>query len=131
VAYQAIVIPVMIASPGDVTEEREIVRSVIHEWNDINAAGSKTILVPVGWDTHASPEMGGRPQELINSKVLKQCDLLVLDQAMARGPMVGGVGRGCGVSGGARSSPRAAARCHWSHCRFDHVSLRFSMWPWR
>lgn len=76
-AYQATVIPVMIASPGDVTEEREIVRSVLHEWNDINAVGSRTILAPVGWDSHASPEMGERPQELINSKVLKQCDLLV------------------------------------------------------
>jgi hypothetical protein len=76
-AYQAVVIPVMIASPGDVSEERRIVREVIHEWNDINAATSRIILAPVGWETHSSPELGERPQELINSKVLKQCDLLV------------------------------------------------------
>lgn len=76
-AYRAVVIPVMIASPGDVTEERDIIRSVIHDWNDVNAASSKVILVPVGWETHSSPELGDRPQELINTRLLKDCDLLI------------------------------------------------------
>lgn len=76
-AYTATVIPVMIASPGDVFEEREIVRAAIHDWNDVNAATSKVMLAPVGWDTHASPELGSRPQELINSRLLKNCDLLI------------------------------------------------------
>lgn len=67
----------MIATPGDVTKEREIIREVIHDWNDINASNSKIILSPVGWDTHSSPELGNRPQELINSRLLKDCDLLV------------------------------------------------------
>ena len=51
-AYTATVIPVMIASPGDVTEERRIIREVIHEWNDINSALSKVMLIPVGKPTH-------------------------------------------------------------------------------
>lgn len=76
-AYRALVIPVMIASPGDVAEERDIVRSVIHDWNDVNASASKVVLSPVGWETHSSPELGARPQELINSRLLKDCDLLV------------------------------------------------------
>lgn len=76
-AYQATIIPVMIASPGDVSTEREIVREVIHDWNDVNAAFTKVMLSPVGWDSHSSPELGARPQELINNRVLEQCDLLV------------------------------------------------------
>ncbi len=76
-AYQATIIPIMIASPGDVAEEREIIRSVIHEWNDVNAATTKIMLNPVGCETHTSPELGARPQELINSRILKDCDLLI------------------------------------------------------
>lgn len=67
----------MIASPGDVSDEREIIREVIHDWNDVNAVASKTMLSAVGWETHSSPELGARPQELINSRILKDCDLLV------------------------------------------------------
>lgn len=76
-AYKALVIPVMIASPGDVASERDIIRSVIHDWNDINASASKVVLSPIGWETHSSPELGARPQELINSRLLTECDLLV------------------------------------------------------
>lgn len=76
-AYQATVIPVMIASPGDVYEEREIVREVVHSWNYINSLKSKVVLMPAGWETHSSPELGARAQELINSRVLKDCDLLI------------------------------------------------------
>lgn len=76
-AYLATVIPVMIASPGDVYEEREIVREVVHSWNYINSLKSKVVLIPAGWETHSSPELGARAQELINSRVLKDCDLLI------------------------------------------------------
>jgi hypothetical protein len=33
--------------------------------------------MPAGWETHSSPELGARAQELINSRVLKDCDLLI------------------------------------------------------
>lgn len=75
--YKAMVLPVMIASPGDVLEERNIARDVIHEWNYINSLRAKAVLMPVGWETHSSPELSGRAQELINERVLKDCDLLV------------------------------------------------------
>ncbi len=76
-AYQATVIPIMIASPGDVYEEREVVRDVIHMWNYIHSANTRVMLTPAGWETHGSPELGTRSQELINSRILKDCDLLV------------------------------------------------------
>lgn len=76
-AYKATVIPIMIASPGDVFEEREVIREVIHIWNYINSAKTKVILIPAGWETHSFPELGARPQELINRHILKDCDLLI------------------------------------------------------
>ncbi|AZM96576.1 MAG: hypothetical protein GYB28_05350 [Gammaproteobacteria bacterium] len=76
-AYKATVLPVMIASPGDVADEREITRQVIHDWNDVNSQRSQVMLAAVGWDSHSSPELGVRAQELINTRVLKDCDLLV------------------------------------------------------
>lgn len=76
-AYKATVISIMIASPGDVTEERDVIRNVIHDWNDVNAQRSKVMLAAVSWDSHSSPELGARPQELINRRILTDCDLLV------------------------------------------------------
>ncbi len=76
-AYLATVLPVMIASPGDVQEYRGIVRDVLHEWNYINSVEANAVMMPVGWETHSSPELGSQPQELINDRVLSECDLLV------------------------------------------------------
>ena len=76
-AFQATVIPIMIASPGDVQVERNIIREVILEWNDVHIFEEKVTLHPMGWDTHSSPELADRPQELINTRQLKKCDLLV------------------------------------------------------
>jgi hypothetical protein len=75
--YDAKVFKIMIASPGDVALERNIVRDIIHEWNDIHSETRKIVLLPVAWDTHASPELGDRPQAIINKQVLEKCDLLV------------------------------------------------------
>jgi hypothetical protein len=76
-AYNAKVFNIMIASPSDVGSERSIVREVIHEWNVIHSEVRKTVLLPVGWETHLSPEMGSRPQEIINNRILEKCDVLV------------------------------------------------------
>ena len=75
--YTATVIKVMIASPGDVATERKLIREVIHEWNAIHSADRKTVLLPVGWETHSSPSMEDTAQSIINKQVLADCDLLV------------------------------------------------------
>jgi hypothetical protein len=75
--YQATVLRVMIASPGDVPTERRAAREVVTEWNYANSEERGIVLMPVGWDTHSSPAMGGRPQSIINEQVLEKCDLLV------------------------------------------------------
>lgn len=76
-SYTAKVYQIMIASPGDVPEERAIIRECVHRWNDVNAASRKMMLQAVGWETHAVPETGQHPQESINKRLLRNCDLLV------------------------------------------------------
>jgi hypothetical protein len=75
--YGARVYKVMIASPADVEKERRIARDLIHEWNTINSEDRNIVLMPVVWDTHSSPSMEARAQEVINRQVLVGCDLLV------------------------------------------------------
>lgn len=76
-AYSATVYRVMIASPSDVVEERNLVRKIIQEWNDLHSRDRAIALMPIGWDSHSRPEMGTRPQEIINNQVLRDSDLLV------------------------------------------------------
>jgi hypothetical protein len=75
--YEARVFKVMIATPSDVPQERQIIREAVHQWNALLADDKKVVLLPVGWETHAHPMMGDRPQALINKQVLEDCDLLV------------------------------------------------------
>lgn len=76
-SYDAKVFNVMIASPSDVPSERNIVREVVYEWNAVHSQSRKVVLLPVGWETHSTPEMGGRAQAILNDQILKKCDLLV------------------------------------------------------
>ena len=76
-ARQATIYDVMIASPGDVATERQIAREVVHEWNAVHGATSDVFLNAVGWETHSSPSMGERPQEIINKQILQHSDLLI------------------------------------------------------
>jgi len=68
---------VLIASPSDVEEEREIAVRVIQEWNDLYSYSRNVVLLPLRWETHTAPEYGTRPQEVINRAIVDQCDLLV------------------------------------------------------
>lgn len=76
-AYDVTAIEVFIASPGDVTEERQIVRDELQVWNATYVRTSKVVLLPVGWETHSAPELGGRPQQMINDRLLEHADILV------------------------------------------------------
>lgn len=76
-SYTATVFNIMIASPSDVPHERNSIREAIHRWNDLHAQHRNIILMPIGWETSISPEMGDHPQALINKRILSRCDLLV------------------------------------------------------
>lgn len=76
-AYQATVYRILIASPSDVTAERKAIPEVISSWNATHAEDYGVVLVPVMWETHSTPEMGDRPQAIINKQIVASCDLLV------------------------------------------------------
>lgn len=46
---------VLIASPSDLTEEREAATMAINDWNAQHAAAEGIVLLPVKWETHARP----------------------------------------------------------------------------
>ena len=75
--YPATVIQVMIASPSDVPDERDAIEKEIHRWNYTHSSTRNVVLMPVRWETHSAPDLGGRPQGLINERILGGCDLLV------------------------------------------------------
>lgn len=75
--YEAKVFSILIASPSDVFEEREIAVRTIQEWNDLHSSNRQIVLLPMRWETHTSPEYGTRPQEVINRQIVDQADLLI------------------------------------------------------
>lgn len=76
-SYEAKVFRVLIASPSDVEEERDIAVKTIQEWNDLNSHERQIVLLPLRWETHTAPEYGKRPQEIINKQMVDHCDLLI------------------------------------------------------
>src|SRR6267143_520327 len=75
--HEAKVYKIFVASPSDVKDERRAIVQVIHAWNAANATATGSILEPVLWETHSSPEMGDRPQAIINRQLVRDCDILV------------------------------------------------------
>jgi hypothetical protein len=76
-SYSGVVIEVMIASPSDVAEEREVAREVIRAWNDTNARQRGVVLLATGWETHSAPGLDGRAQQTINERILAHSDLVI------------------------------------------------------
>ncbi|MFC1766644.1 hypothetical protein ACFL6U_31775 [Planctomycetota bacterium] len=75
--YDSRVFRILIASPSDVEEERDIAVRVIQEWNDLYSYSRKVVLLPLRWETHTAPDFGTRPQEVINRAIVDNCDLLL------------------------------------------------------
>jgi hypothetical protein len=73
------VLNVLIASPSDVSEEREAVVEAIHDWNAPHARPDtlNILLNPIRWETHSYPESGDRPQALLNRQIVELGDILI------------------------------------------------------
>ncbi|WP_250538258.1 MULTISPECIES: DUF4062 domain-containing protein [unclassified Caballeronia] len=76
-AFDAKVFKVLVASPGDVTEEREAIPEVIARWNNVNSEAINVVLLPVKWETHSAPLMGNRAQGVINDQLVTTCDMAI------------------------------------------------------
>jgi len=70
------IVRIVIASPGDVSEERNSVPGLFTEWNNANAKDGVQ-LHPKMWETAAVPEYGDHPQHVINRQIIEEGDLLV------------------------------------------------------
>ena len=71
------VLNVLIASPADVSDERDAVESAIHEWNNNHHARTGIMLHPVRWETHSYPAIGDRPQGILNKQIVKTAHFLI------------------------------------------------------
>ncbi len=76
-SFNATVYRVLVASPGDLHEERAVIENVVHTWNASHAAAEGRVLLPVRWETHAVPEFGDRPQAILNRRLVAECDILI------------------------------------------------------
>jgi hypothetical protein len=74
---QATLFRILVASPSDCIHERRIIPEVIRDWNAVNSHPFAAILEPVMWETHTRPELGDRPQALVNRQIVDDCDILV------------------------------------------------------
>lgn len=75
--FDAQVLKVMIASPGDVLAERDMIRGVLDQWNSVNAELRKQVLFAVGSNSPAATQSAEAPRPFLNREVLKCCDLLI------------------------------------------------------
>lgn len=77
VSFDAKVVRVLIASPGDTGSARSVLKGALEDWNSLHAEETKVMLLPVLWERDATPEMGDRPQALINRQLVDAADMLV------------------------------------------------------
>src|SRR5258707_13517378 len=70
-------IEILLAGPSDVKREIQVARNVNDAWNAAHSHTENTLLQAVYWDTHAFPEIGDRPQGVINRQLVDLCDLLI------------------------------------------------------
>ncbi|MBZ9753529.1 hypothetical protein K7W42_22105, partial [Deinococcus sp. HMF7604] len=68
---------VMIGGPNDTTEEREVARQVVAEWNLQHAEAEEIVLLPKHWTTHTRPALRGRAQAVVNEQLTDRADVLV------------------------------------------------------
>ena len=66
----------LIASPGDTVNERQVIRGAIHDWNGVHGEQG-VMLLPLMWERDATPEMGDRPQGVINRQLVDPADMLI------------------------------------------------------
>jgi len=77
VAKNVTEISVFLASPDDVSEDREAVVEAIRELNDILSETGAIILKLMRWQTHAYPSVGEDPQAVINEQIGNDYDIFI------------------------------------------------------
>jgi Domain of unknown function (DUF4062) len=68
---------VFVASPSDVADERRRLEGVVKEINLTWGKRMGIYLELVGWETHANPDVGMDPQDVINRQIADDYDIFV------------------------------------------------------
>lgn len=76
-AKQQTLLQILVASPGDVAEERKILEDVMNEFNLTWADSHKVRLELVKWETHTRPGFGEDAQDVINKQIGDQYDIFL------------------------------------------------------
>jgi hypothetical protein len=75
--FTATVLRIMIASPGDTTEQRQAIREAIDGWNAGQAERSSVVLLPLTWEMDSVPLWGNHPQAILNEQLADRADALI------------------------------------------------------
>jgi hypothetical protein len=76
-SFKAEVLRVLIASPSDVTQERDEIETANFEWNNLYAENLQIVLLPSRWENVAPAYSGIEGQEIINKQLVNKCDILI------------------------------------------------------
>ncbi|MEV2221585.1 hypothetical protein AB0E01_17095 [Nocardia vinacea] len=76
-AFDAHILKILIASPGDTSEERSAVSEALQGWNGARAEREQVVLFPWLWEKHAVPRLGGSAQSVINSQAVDSADIVI------------------------------------------------------
>lgn len=77
-SFKADVYNVFIASPSDVSTQRDEIEKAIYEWNSLYAQNLKVVLIPRRWEKDVAPAYGnGNPQGVINKQVVYESDIVI------------------------------------------------------
>lgn len=114
----------LIASPGDTTDARNVVEQAILSWNRDRSRRERVVLVPLRWETDAVPELGGDGQQVINRQLVDESDIVV---ALFHSRLGAPTERA--VSGTAEEIERARGRGAPVHVYFSEMPIPRSVDP--
>lgn len=75
--FQARVLLVLVASPSDTGPARKALREAIEDWSSVFAEETGVVLLPLLWERDTRPEMGDRPQGIVNRQLGDRADLVI------------------------------------------------------
>ncbi len=75
--FHASAVSVLVASPGDTVDARNAILRETARWNGRYAAGRGFVLCPWLYELHATPQLGDRPQAIINRQGVDKADVVV------------------------------------------------------
>lgn len=76
--FEAFVLKVLIATPGDTGDEVAAVKQSLYGWNGLRAESAQAILLPRHWKSDAVTRLGtGSGQAVINKQLVADADIVI------------------------------------------------------